>query len=161
MVQLHTVESCKVDFWRITKEAYALDKLGTGASIYGGRWNRTMTPAIYASSSISLCAFEVMVHAGDTLPEDLVVVKITIPDGAGIVDIRKDLTEGWDTLSGSSISEEIGTRHLQERKHLAFMVPSVIIPEESNVVINPQHEDISIINLEILRKFTFDPRLKD
>ncbi|WP_373924971.1 RES family NAD+ phosphorylase [Duganella vulcania] len=40
-----------------------------------------------------------------------------------------------------------------------LLVPSVIVPEEYNVLINPLHPDTSRITAQVLRQFIYDPRL--
>jgi hypothetical protein len=69
---------------------------GVGAALFGGRWNRIGTEAIYASESRSLAALEILVHF-NVLPRDFVLTQIHIPDEVGILRLElSDLPAGWD-----------------------------------------------------------------
>jgi RES domain-containing protein len=148
--------------WRIAKRRYALDRAGAAAAIKGGRWNSANVAAIYAGLTIEIAAFEKLVHAGAILPLDLVVVRIDLPDDAGLYDEPRveDLPKGWSDLPSSPIAAAFGDAFLAKGNCLGLMVPSAIIPEASNILINPGHPRMSGVTMEILREFTFEPRLR-
>lgn len=139
--------------YRIARSVYAvLD--GEGARRYGGRWNQRGTPAIYASEHISLAVLEVLVHVDpDDLPGDLHVYRIVLPDTIDEVD---ELPSSW--REDISLTQEVGERWL-ERDVLAFRVPSAIVPQEYNAVINPMHEEARRLAVDDLGPFIFDTRL--
>lgn len=148
--------------WRIAKKNRALDRSGFGASIKGQRWNSASIPAIYAGLTPEIAALEKLVHTGSILPRDLVVVRLDLPDGADLYDIPHpaDLPKGWDALPGSPAAAAYGDAFLLEAKYLGLIVPSAVVPEARNIVINPGHPAMKQVKLETVRDFTFDPRLR-
>ena len=151
--------------WRIasdTRDYEADDLSGKGAEISGGRWNDKGTPVVYTSANRALAALETIVHlnAGG-LPLNRYLIEITIPnaiwDAAEVID-ASSAPVGWDAEPASKTSSDFGTRWARSNARLLLRVPSVIVPEESNVLINPRHPDIAKITARKLRKWLYDPR---
>ncbi len=148
--------------WRIAKEKFALDRTGYGASINGQRWNSAGIPAIYAGLTPAIAGMEKLVHTGDSLPTDLVLIQLDLPDDKDLYQTMRaqDLPAGWNELPSSTQAAAIGDAFLQANKQLGLIVPSAVIPEESNIVINPNHPAFAQVTLEIVRPFRFDQRLE-
>jgi RES domain-containing protein len=148
--------------WRIAKKGRALDRSGFGASIRGQRWNSANIPAIYAGLTPEIAAMEKLVHAGSILPPDLVVVRIELPDDKDLYDIPDPgaLPEGWNALPGSPAAAAYGDAFLLKGERLGLIVPSAVIPEARNIVVNPGHPRMGEVTMETIRDFTFDPRLR-
>ncbi len=148
--------------WRIAKKAYALDRLGTGARLTGGRWNSQGIAAIYAGLTPEIAAMEKLVHTSDLLPKDLVLTRIDLPGGQRLYKRHKveDLPDGWDALPSSTAAIAMGDAFLLSAKHLGMIVPSSVMPEAFNVVLNPNHPAFSAVTISIVRPFEFDSRLR-
>ncbi len=147
--------------WRITTRQWALDKRCDGARLYGGRWNPVGHPVMYAGSTIALCALEKFVHLAGAPHPPLVLVAIDVP-GAETLHVQPALSTlptGWADLPPSSGSQEFGRKWLQSNGELVMFVPSAIIPESFNALINPAHAAYENVTLEIVRDFTFDARM--
>lgn len=152
--------------WRIaadTKDYPADDLSGKGAEITGGRWNRKSTAMLYAASSRALACLETFVHlnAGG-LPLNRYLVAIEIEDHlwrAARVETVATLPIGWDAEPASMTSVDFGTAWAQASSSLLLSVPSVIVPEEANILINPRHPDIAGIKATKVRKWLYDPRM--
>ncbi|NML62594.1 RES domain-containing protein [Massilia sp. RP-1-19] len=146
--------------WRIEQRKYALDKRCIGTTQFGGRWNPVGSPALYSSTSISLCALEKFVHLGFAPLPPLVLIAVDIPDSASIyVPNREDLPAGWDTLPTSRSAQAFGGAWIAAVTELAMKVPSVVVPEENNVVLNARHATYNRVRLSVAREFSFDKRL--
>jgi len=152
--------------WRIAADTahYGSDDLsGEGAEKTGGRWNRRGTPVIYASGSIALAYLETIVHLSglDPLPLNRYLVKIDISAAAWkartIFDAATQV--GWDALPAGLVSLDWGTQWLQSRKSLLAEVPSIVVPEEFNVLINPRHPDSGDLTPKKIRRWNYDARL--
>jgi len=152
--------------WRIAADApdYGSDDLsGKGAETTGGRWNRKGTPVIYASGSIALSFLETLVHltGPQPLPLNRYLVKIDIPaaewKARAQFDPRRHV--GWDALPAGLVSLSWGTAWLQSRSTLLAEVPSIVVPDEFNVLINPGHPDISKLRAKKIRRWNYDARL--
>jgi len=142
--------------WRIARQPYCKDRAGTGSRLYGGRWTPPGTAAIYASGSIALAALEVLVQARKP-PPDLVLVAIDIPDNAKLTEPeRKDLPEDWASPLPSETSQAWAKRWCEAAGTLALAVPSIIVPEERNYLINVAHPRMKDVHLKPLRRFVFD-----
>lgn len=146
--------------YRIAKKEHAtLDGLG---GLYGpGRWHKKGNLVIYTSEHASLAAWEKIVHVArvDNLPEGLLLMKIELPDNIIIQNIPQEvLVKGWDSFPFANETIDFGTSFLKAKEHLALKVPSVIIPDEYNIILNPLHPDIHSCHIISMKPFTFDKR---
>ncbi len=148
--------------WRIAKRQYALDRQGAGARLSGGRWNSPDVAAIYAGLTPEIAALEKLVHTGDILPADLVLVEINLPDDPKLYQryTQADLPSGWDDLPSSTVATQIGDKFLFDCAHLGLIIPSAVMPESNNIVLNPGHAAFSSVTMAITRPFEFDSRLR-
>jgi len=145
--------------YRIAKTSRIHDLSGEGARLYGGRWNDKGVPAIYASESRSLAALEYLVHLPIALaPKDLSICRFKVPDDSVTHIRKKALPRGWKDYPAGEKTKEFGSRWASRGKTLLLAVPSVLVPDEYNYPINPQHEDFTKIRKRV-EKFRFDPRL--
>jgi RES domain-containing protein len=145
--------------WRLARLAHAkLD--GEGARLAGGRWNTRGRAAVYASSRLSLAALELLVHTDVPLvPPDLVAFEIDIPDTLDIESVElAELPKDW-RLPGHPGCRAIGDGWLAEERTAVLRVPSAVVPEEWNYLINPTHRAAKVIEVVGRRKFAFDSRL--
>jgi RES domain-containing protein len=152
--------------WRICVDtpAYEADDLsGAGAKATGGRWNRAGIAVVYTSQTRALACLETVVHLNaDRLPLNRYLVEVTVPDDIWAnaqVTSEATLPVGWDAEPAGRTSIEFGTNWIGARISALLLVPSVIVPEEFNVLINPQHPDSERITARKIRKWLYDPRL--
>jgi RES domain-containing protein len=149
--------------WRLVPPAYATSLDGQGSRLIGGRWNSVGQSMLYTSSHLSLSVLEVFVHFSteqrDNLPE-MVAVRIHVPDDAETSEIS---SADFETLMGSpdpmAACQAVGDEWLARGADLVFKAPSVLIPEELNVMLNPLHPEMRRVHVESGRPFRFDPRL--
>ncbi len=152
--------------WRIatdTREYEAHDLSGKGAEKTGGRWNRPGRPVVYTASSVALACLETVVHlnAGD-LPLNRFLVRIVVPDElwqARRTLAPKDLRVGWSAIPEGRVSLDAGDWWLQDGPTALLEVPSVIVPEEFNVLINPLHSQAGQLHATKVRPWFYDQRL--
>ncbi|MDM1299770.1 RES family NAD+ phosphorylase [Empedobacter falsenii] len=151
--------------YRIEREKYLDDTLkGIGASkTKSSRWNSEYQRMVYTAGSISLACLEVLVHLGNiqTLPSDRLLVRIVIPDDIIKSCITLDVNNlpvGWNNKPPSEISQLIGDEFLHLEESAVLKVPSSIIPNESNYLINPLHQDAKLITVSAFEPFNFDER---
>ena len=148
--------------WRLTREAHStLD--GEGARLYGARWNSAGTAVVYAASHLSLAALEYVVHIdAEDAPDDLVALRLHVPDGATeLLYEPAALPAEWRSALPPPECQAIGDHWARSDKHLLLRVPSVLVPEEFNVLVNPTHPDAARIRISASRSFSYDLRLFD
>jgi RES domain-containing protein len=146
--------------WRITREPYqALD--GEGARLNGGRWNSEGVAVVYTSTTLALAALEYLVHVDpEDVPEDLVAMRIQIPDGLPDERVRASgLPADWNEVPDHPACVRRGDAWAKDARAAVLRVPSAIVPEEENILINPRHTDAGRIAVVHTRAFAFDPRL--
>lgn len=152
--------------WRIAADTarYPADDLsGEGARVTGGRWNAPDHAVVYASTTRALACLETFVHlnAGG-LPLNRYLVEISIPDplwDQARRETRDSLPVGWDAAPASLTSIQLGTEWLLAKRTALLILPSVIVPEECNILINPAHPEAAGVTCRKLRKWLYDPRL--
>lgn len=147
--------------WRIAIEQAALDRDCEGARASGGHWHSEGQPALYAAMTVELAVLEKFVHTEEIDEERLVLVAIDLPDDPELgLDVgHEDLPEGWDDLEDGGSATAFGTAFLEKREYLYMRVPSVIVSEGVNLVINPAHPAYNGVRLSVARTFSFDPRM--
>ncbi|MCE3606390.1 RES family NAD+ phosphorylase [Massilia sp. P8910] len=137
-----------------------MDKLCVGASQFGGRWNPIGIPALYCGTSIALCALEKFVHIDSGMLPPQVLVAVDVPDDCTIAEPGiSALPPGWDDMPTSSVAQSFGGAWLAHAGQLALKVPSAIVPEENNLILNPHHHDYARVALTVIRSFVFDKRM--
>lgn len=157
--------SVGVTLWRIgtdTPDYEAHDLSGKGAEKSGGRWNRIGTPLVYASTTRALACLETVVHlAKKPLPLNRYLVQITVPMAAwsAATELDPAALVGWDAEPAGKASLDWGTSWVSSTTALLARVPSVIVPEEFNVLVNPAHPDAGGLKAIKVRKWLYDARL--
>jgi RES domain-containing protein len=147
--------------YRIVRRLYA-DLSGSGGLYSPGRWHEQGVYIIYTATSIALAAFEFALHSA-VRPPDTMLMEIDVLDAAGppltVADfIGGPLPGNWSADHGHT--RPIGTSWLEGKRSIALLVPSVAIPREVNVLLNPQHPDFkTCVSLANVEPFFFDPRL--
>lgn len=151
-----------VRVWRICRKMYAKDALsGKGGLFVSGRWHSRGRPIVYSAQSISLAALEMLVHTERSIaPRDLVQVEISIPQAVQmIVILASRLQKGWQQYPAPVELQEIGDTWLQAMTSAVLEVPSAVVPEESNYLINPLHPDAAGMKIVSVSPFVYDRRL--
>jgi RES domain-containing protein len=124
----------------------------TGAMLAGGPWNCIGIPMLYTVEHLSLACLEVLVHLDKgQLPRNYVWSKAELPDTPETLDVS--------TLNSIGACQAAGSAWIQDGRHLSTRVPSVVIPEEFNVLLNPSHTGYVALVWTEPRPFYFDPRL--
>ena len=147
--------------WRIAIEKAALDRDCKGAREAGGHWHSEGQPALYAAMTVELAVLEKFVHTEEIDEAPLVLVAVDLPDdpALGLDVARQDLPQGWDSLDDGGSATAFGTAFLKRRDYLYMRVPSVIVGDGVNLVINPAHHAYEQVKLSVARTFSFDPRM--
>lgn len=131
---------------------------GDGGLYVAGRWNHKGTKAIYCSQSISLCTLEWLSHNGLSVSGfSYYKFSIEIPDDLIIQYKTSDLPPEWcDTPSPHSNRNFVEKNFFNPNRYLAIAVPSVMVPEECNLVINPLHSSFAKVKntIRLLGEFT-------
>ncbi len=146
--------------FRITGKKHANDISGSGAAIYGGRWNKKGTPVLYTGENKEIALIETIVHIPPMLIPDLVILTIEIPDDS-IKEIElAHLPKNWVNYPAPTILSEIAENWVQKEETIALKVPSCIIHSSHNFILNCNHPDYKRIKILDHQNFYFDTRLK-
>ena len=149
-----------MQLYRLAKTKYIHDLSGTGARRYGGRWNNKGTAMLYTSEHRSLALLELLVHASQRLlPADISLLSLTLPDRLELSAMpQKNLPGNWRQYPAPDTLADIGSQWLSEQQSVGIKVPSVIIPNEWNILLNPEHPDFIHITIKSVVSFTLDHR---
>src|ERR1039457_4603055 len=125
--------------YRVCRARYArLD--GTGARLVGGRWNSPGRAVVYMVESIALAVVENLVHmTRQEFPRGYVCVSSVLPDGMSMIH-EKDLRKppALEDLN----TEQLGDWWLDSRTSAVLQVPSFVIAEEHNFLLNPDRKSV-------------------
>ena len=149
--------------FRISKKAHIEDLSGIGAGLYGGRWNPKGINLVYTSSSIALATLEYLVHNYHLLSTaEICLAKIKIGTPTPILELKtKELPLDWNLpLKILQATQQFGKDFYLQRKDYIMKVPSAVVPQEFNLLLNPLHGHHSRTKVvEIIDPFVFDQRL--
>jgi len=151
--------------FRIEREKYIENTLsGIGAALTEGyRWNSLNTYLVYTAESRALATLEVSVHIDLTedLPKDRFYAEIDIPDDLEILELQLEkLPENWDSKPPILETQYIGDDFVKQNNAAILKVPSCIVPQEYNYLINPNHPDCKRIKIISTQRLHFDNRFK-
>lgn len=144
-----------------TKER-ASDLSGTGAFRVGGRWNNSGVFALYTSENQALAMLEVLVHVEESeLPPALYISTIEVDDAAPLYQVPDNLLPAdWRLPENLALKNE-GDRLLGNKNYIGFRARSAVMPEEYNIILNPQHPDFSkYVRVKKISELDVDDRLK-
>jgi RES domain-containing protein len=153
----------KITTWRIIKAQHAHRAFdGEGARLAGGRWNKVGIPMIYNADSLALAALEILVHlpGRELLKRKFLCIPVRFDSRLVTSFNLIDLPDDWDILPPPDSTQTIGTEWAMKKKSVLYKVPSTIIREEFNYLINPLHPDFKKLSIGDAEKFAFDPRIK-
>jgi RES domain-containing protein len=146
--------------YKITGKKHAGDLSGTGAAMYGGRWNKKGTPVLYTGESKEIALLEIIVHTSPMLIPDLDILTLKIPDNS-ITEIKiSQLPRNWIDYPAPTILSEIAENWVQQGKTVALKVPSCIIHSAHNYILNCHHPNYNQVKLIEHKDFHFDSRFK-
>lgn len=151
-----------LSLFRLVKAKHAATAFdGEGARRFGGRWNERGTAVVYLGGTLSLAALETFVHlsAADARLA-FVSIEVVVPDGIRIAQLPpRRLPANWRAEPPSTDTKAIGSSWVQGSETLLLRVPSVIVPRESNYLLNPAHPDLSRLRILPPEPFGFSERM--
>lgn len=146
--------------YRLTKAKYKDQLSGLGAQLYGGRWNSKGISVIYTGESRALCTTEIAVHTPlGIVPKDYFLQSIEIPMCEVLTIEYQQLPEHWNNYPHTMDTKSYGDQFVIENEYLVLKVPSAVIEDEHNYLINPQHSLSAKVKLLDCKAFMFDSRL--
>ncbi|HRO83259.1 MAG TPA: RES family NAD+ phosphorylase [Niabella sp.] len=146
--------------YRLANSEYKDDLSGYGSFLYGGRWNSRGLYALYATEHISLAVLEIVVNynrSAYSIRTSYHLLEIFIPDVPLLQINVAILKKKWQ--EDLEYSQMMGDQFLQQKNHLLLKIPSAVIPEENNFLINPDHPDYKKIKIKTSRPYGLDTRL--
>jgi RES domain-containing protein len=144
---------------RICNSLYCDDLSGNGSKLFGGRWNSKGIPMLYVSEHISLAVLEMLVNNQfQDFSIALSLLRISIPDAIEVKEIKLNkLKAKWN--EDASYSKFIGNEFIKSKTNLVLKVPSAVVMDEHNFLINPLHSDFKKIKITEVKDFSTDKRL--
>lgn len=147
--------------FRLTRKRYAEKLSGKGAAKRGARWNSKGSEIIYTASSRALAMAEVALHFSyATVPDDYQMMTISIPDTTSIELLKlSNLPDSWLVHPPLESTKIFGDDFLSRSKFCLLKVPSAVVMDDYNILINPNHKQFSKIKILETKDFKFDMRL--
>ena len=144
--------------YRLARRPYATQLDGQGAALFGGRWNSVGQPVVYTARHRSLAVLEYRVN--NPLPvQDLIMVTVEVPEDSLQRIALRDLPADWMRYTLGGLCPKLGDRWLTERRSLLLEVPSAVVAQEHNVLINPLHPMMNRSKVLDVSPFLVDRRM--
>ena len=145
--------------YRISNRLFSNDLSGTGAKLHGSRWNSQGIPMLYTSECISLTLLEMLVHTQfEDYALELDLIYIQLPDNIDIKEITlPKLKNNW--IDDNDYSRFIGDEFIKSKQSMILKVPSAVVQEEHNFLVNPLHPEFKKIKISKTKSFRPDKRL--
>jgi len=149
-----------LQLWRLYRAAHGPGLDGIGGTMAGGRWHTIGRRAVYFGATPAIVVLEKLAHIDpDLLPVDLLLGCFEFGKIANPVKITECPPLAGDWVRNEAVTQKLGADWLRAGSACLLNVPSVLLPEESNYVFNPQHENAQHLHLVRERAFSFDARL--
>ena len=150
-----------MQLFHLGRSHYARQLTGEGARLFGGRWNQKGNACIYTSGTRALCILEYLANVIlDDLPPDLAITEYAIADRFCKIIPIKNLPEDWKELPAPVSTKLFGSTLLADPTCTCFAVPSVIVPEEMNYILNPAATLFGHVKIIKAEPFILDHRIK-
>lgn len=148
-------------YYRIVQARWAATAMnGEGARLYGGRWNPPGLPGVYLAESRALAALEILVHAPrEILQLEWRSIAVEVPDAWMDSAELAALPKHWREQPTSTAAQHFGAAWLRALEKPAIRLPSVIVPQEHALLVNPLHPQSAKLQCSAPERFTFDPSL--
>jgi RES domain-containing protein len=146
--------------WRLYRTRHGAGLDGIGGTFADGRWHNRGERVVYFGGSAAIVVLERLAHTDpDLLPDDLQLARFEFsgPMTESKVEEYGALPADW--IQDEKATRRIGERWRQQGARCLLVVPSAILPEEFNFVLNPQHPEAQGLRLVRERRFSFDARL--
>jgi len=146
--------------YRITHKIYSKELFASGLE---GRWNGDGKKVLYTAGSVALAFLENMIRRqGVGFNSDFKTMIIEIPDDLKIQTIKAEsLPAGWREFTDYSKCQPIGNEWFDKGEKPVLKVPSAVLPEEFNYLINTAHPDFKKIKLVETTELVPDERIED
>lgn len=134
---------------------------GEGARLYGGRWNRKGSSMLYFSEHLSLCVLELLTRIDyEFLSEDYAFIEVEISEKSiDSISDMKPISKDWRRDPPVSATIDFGSEWLTKSGLLALFVPSAVLPNERNILVNPNHPSVSKLKIINEGPLDLDPRI--
>ncbi len=147
--------------YRVGRTKHAYDLSAQGAKINGGRWNHKSVPCLYTSSSRALSLLEYTVNVNvNEIPRALSITTIEIPDSEILIINEDSLPGNWKNAPAPTSTQDFGSNLLQSLGKAVFRIPSSVIPEEFNYILNPLHINSRDFKIKSITDLVYDIRIK-
>jgi RES domain-containing protein len=151
-----------VKVWRLSifdERGRAFD--GEGARLYPGRWNQEGIAVVYTSVHLSLAALELLVHLEPRhLHRKLFAFSADMPDEWVETVPPSRLPRGWAAAAPTAATRALGSEWARSGRTAGLALPSAVVPQELNVLLNPAHPGFTELKVEGPVPFSIDPRLR-
>ncbi|MGC9947900.1 MAG: RES family NAD+ phosphorylase [Bryobacteraceae bacterium] len=146
--------------WKLYRAPHGPGLDGVGGMFANGRWHTLGERVVYIGQSPAVVVLERLAHTDpDLLPDDLQLARLEF--SAPVLETKvgefAPLPANWS--ADEEATRQIGSRWRRQGPSCLLAVPSAILPEERNLVLNPEHPDAKRLRLVHARRFTFDRRL--
>jgi len=148
--------------WRIVKAKLAATAFdGEGARRFGGRWNSKGTAMVYTAGSQALAVLELLVHLEDSdLLKHYRLIPVTFDEAMVKALGPGSLPGNWKRRPTPASVRALGDAWIAAGESVVLRVPSVVVPGESNYLLNPLHPGFAKLVIGKPQPYRFDPRLK-
>lgn len=150
-----------MEVYRVGATKYAGDLSGEGAKLFGGRWNHKTVPCIYTSQSRALAILEYIVNINiDEIPRALSITTFDIPQSEMRLISEDKLPGNWRETPVPSSTKDFGTALLKSLTFAIYKIPSGLMNEEFNFLLNPLHPQHKLFKIIEIKDFIYDVRIK-
>lgn len=148
--------------WRLSSFASA-DRAfdGEGARLFAGRWNDEGVPVVYTSEHLSLAVVELFVHLEPRhLKRPYCAFSVEVEDGLLETLAARQLPRDWKAQEAPASTRALGSAWARSGRTLGLVVPSVVVPGERNVLLNPRHPAFASLAIDGPSRFELDHRMR-
>lgn len=148
----------EVRVYRVIEPRQASHPFSGAGSDCGGRWTSPRTQGVYASLSPASAMLEYLAHLEGETPRELLLASASVPIECVLAQV--ELPSEWAERPYRDDVRHVGDAWSRSKRSLALRVPSAVVPDEHNILLNPDHPDFAKLQLEQLTPLKLDSRLR-
>ena len=149
-----------MEVYRIAEENFSNELTASGLA---NRWNNHNQFVLYTGSSRSLATLELVVARKSINPKSnyrIMIISIADEEELFTAVLKNNLPEDWRSTNSYSQLQQIGSDWYKNQQSLVLKVPSAIISQEYNYLINTKHPDfLEKVSLVRTENYFWDERL--
>jgi RES domain-containing protein len=135
-----------------------------GGLLVDGRWHHRGRRVVYLAEHPALALLETFVHLEidpEDFPKDYTLICVDVSNSVTIEELSEEELDtrapAWRHMP--AITRVMTSSWFEEKRSALLRIPSVVVPNAANYLLNPLHPDASLVKIDWTKQALYDGRL--